>query len=101
MKDELYSLATEYQATYPLLGEIQPTRLGNILRAGEACVTSRYGLDPKPLWPLMTQLLPSETMQKIDDSFNQLSFLIYSSFLSLTLSIICAVGLFDGSIQIL
>ncbi len=54
-------LFTHYFPADP--SEILPTRLGNILRAGETAPTSKYGLDAFVCWPRLWPLLP-DTLRK-------------------------------------
>ncbi|MFE4575641.1 hypothetical protein [Streptomyces chartreusis] len=42
-----------------------PTRVGNILRAGESRPVDKYGLDPVAVWPHMWLLLPSQVRQDL------------------------------------
>jgi hypothetical protein len=42
-----------------------PTRLGNILRAGEARVASHYGLDPIISWPRLWLVLPAAARKEV------------------------------------
>ncbi len=42
-----------------------PTRVGNILRAGESRPVDKYGLDPVAVWPHMWLLLPGQAREDL------------------------------------
>lgn len=45
--------------------EIRPTRLGNILRAGETAPAQKYGLDAYVCWPRLWPLLPAHLREDL------------------------------------
>jgi hypothetical protein len=49
-----------------------PTRLGNILRAGETRTRNRYGLDPIVCWPRIWLLLPDTSRQEVTACYTSL-----------------------------
>lgn len=61
------------QHWYPNSEELLlPTRLGNVLRAGEDRAGSRYGLDLTEALPRMFPVMSPESLREIDDRRNQL-----------------------------
>ncbi|GHG83667.1 hypothetical protein [Streptomyces griseocarneus] len=65
VEDELPD-AEHRLAAYPTHpGHLLPTRLGNILRAGETKVRDKYGLDAVHCWPTLWLLLPEQTRQEV------------------------------------
>ncbi|MCS7249187.1 MAG: hypothetical protein NZ840_13245 [Anaerolineales bacterium] len=45
--------------------ELRPTRLGNILRAGETAAAQKYGLEAYACWPRLWQLLPAHLREDL------------------------------------
>jgi hypothetical protein len=86
-------------SNFPQDTDILPTRLGNILHSSEIAVSKRYGLDSEVLWTHLEQIMPERNLQRLDDSHNQLSLLVNSSFLSFILSFILSVAFFINLIQ--
>jgi hypothetical protein len=89
LKLQQYQLATEHQNSFPSNpAEILPTRFGNILKAAEYYSTDRYGIDAVPLWPRLVYVIDKNYLDFIDQSNNQLSFLVNCMFLSISFSCI-------------
>jgi hypothetical protein len=57
---------------YPNADRIEPTSLGNILRACEDRVTRRHGLATTAVWPRLYTLLPPELRERIDGQSDQI-----------------------------
>lgn len=64
---------------FPERNDLLPTRLGNVLRAGEAEPQYRFKADPIVLWPLLYHVLPRETINDIADARATLEFLLVFS----------------------
>lgn len=52
--------------------EIRPTRLGNILRAGETASAQKYGLEAYVCWPRLWPLLPAHLREDLSAVRNRL-----------------------------
>ena len=52
--------------------EFRPTRLGNILRAGETAPAQKYGLDAHVCWPRLWPLLPEAFREDIHQAYTRL-----------------------------
>ena len=57
---------------YPPAGRVQPTRLGNVLRAAEHRAGAPYGLDGVVAWPRLYPLLGDQVRAIVDDRRLQL-----------------------------
>ncbi|MFI6847278.1 hypothetical protein ACIBJD_21945 [Kitasatospora sp. NPDC050467] len=64
-EDELLAVEHLLAALSSRPGRILPTRLGNVLRAGETGVHDKYGLDPVHCWPALWLLLPEQTRNEV------------------------------------
>ncbi|WP_413206259.1 hypothetical protein [Rhodospirillum sp. A1_3_36] len=51
-----------------------PTSLGNIMRAYEVYPRILYGLDSVPAWPRIVEVLPKETLSRLEESRGLLNF---------------------------
>lgn len=95
LRREYYSVASEYDHLYPSNpDEILPTQFGNILKASEQYPGTRYGFDGVEFWPRLIHVIPKEYQQTIDNSRNELSFLVNMSMLSIVFVFLCMVAIF-------
>jgi hypothetical protein len=62
---------------------LQPTRLGNVLRAAEQYPAERYGANAVVFWPILYPLLPDSFVQTVDDARSNLEFYLNVSVLGL------------------
>jgi hypothetical protein len=66
--DEAHALDLRRTRYFPERPEhLLPTRLGNVLRAGEERAGAPYGLDAVAVWPRLYPLLPDGTRLLVDD----------------------------------
>jgi hypothetical protein len=94
LKNKSYALTAEYDQTYPpSLEQVLPTQFGNILKASEAYSGSRYGMDGVTFWSRLIYVIPPSYQQAIDESRNELSFIVNLSVLSLVFALLCMVGI--------
>lgn len=79
--------AARLRRMYPPADDLLPSRLGNVLRAGQGRAGKRYGLEAGVLWPRIHPLLPQRTAAMIDGQRDQLDMCMYfcGTFLSATL----------------
>jgi hypothetical protein len=72
---------------------ILPTRLGNILLAGESYSTDRYGIDCIIFWPRLWPLLPDQFKRDYEEFLINYEFPLVVSFLAAVTSLISGVVL--------
>lgn len=87
---------------YPLgVGRyILPTRLGNILLAGERYASTRYGVDTIYFWPRLYPLLPAEFQQDFALAVIQYQFPLVVAFEALVATAICSVTLVAAHVAV-
>lgn len=73
--------------------EILPTRLGNILLAGERYANDRYGIDTIYFWPRLYPLLPEAFQRDYEASVIQYEFPLVVAFQASVTTTICTVVL--------
>lgn len=95
LKQQYYAVTAEYDHSYPQdLGGILPTQFGNILKASETYPGTRYGMDGVEFWPRLIQVIPAEQRSSIDNTRNELSFLVNMSVLSIVFYFLCVLAIF-------
>jgi hypothetical protein len=83
LRDQCNGLVTLKDSQYPSRdADVMPTRFGNILKAAEEYPMSRYQIDSVPMWPRLIHVIPPSYDAKIENSHNQLSFLVNCAVLS-------------------
>lgn len=55
---------------------IQPTRLGNVLRAGELYAQDHYGIDAVVIWPRLRPLLPANVVTSLQERKTAMDFML-------------------------
>jgi hypothetical protein len=99
LKSKYYSTAAEYDQSFPpSLEQILPTQFGNILKASESYSSTRYGIDSVSFWPRLIHVIPPSYQQAIDETRNELSFLVNVSVLSLLFTLLCLLGVVYNSL---
>ena len=80
---ELALIEIENMGTYSPIDEadLLPTRLGNVLRAGECYADERYKLNSLVVFPKLLHVFPQHFISELEDKNNRFIFLIHSSFL--------------------
>lgn len=80
---------------YPLKVDpyILPTRLGNILLAGERYATTRYGIDTIYFWPRLYPLLPPEFQHDFVQAVIQYQFPLVVAFEAAVATAVCSITL--------
>jgi len=78
-----HDLQTQYERRFPgRRSEIMPTPFGNILKAAEHYPGLRYKIDSVPMWPRIIHVIPQSYNNRIEETHNQLSFLVNCSVLA-------------------
>jgi hypothetical protein len=97
VRDKHYQIAKDYDEWYPAhIDDILPTSFGNTLRAAEDHAMQRYGFDGVTFWPRLVQVIPDGYKATIDNTRNELSFLVNMSILSVTFSLLCILAIFHA-----
>jgi hypothetical protein len=95
LKDEYYMSVANYSLQYPLdPKDVLPSRFGNTLKAAENYSGDRYGIDGVHFWPRMVHVIPTDYKLSIDNTRNELSFLVNMSILSVSFSSLCVLATF-------
>ena len=95
LKQRYYSVTSNYDHSYPQnLSDILPTQFGNILKAAEAYPGTRYGMEGVEFWPRLIHVIPPEQKISIDNSRNELSFLVNMSILCIAFYFLSVVAMF-------
>ena len=91
-------IAATYDQLYPPRSAgIMPTKFGNILKASEAYSGTRYGIDAVEFWPRLLHVIPPSYRQTIEDSRNELSFLVNMSTLSVIFYYLCVLAILTNA----
>jgi hypothetical protein len=93
--NEHFIVASDYDQNYPgNLEDVLPTKFGNTLRAAEDHAVQRYGFDGVTFWPRLVHVIPDGYRSTIDNTRNELSFLVNMSILSILFSCLCILAIF-------
>jgi len=87
------SLAYYLYPTRRLDDQVLPTRLGNILLAGENYANDRYGIESIYFWPRLYPLLPKEFQRDYEVSIIQYQFPLVVAFQAAVATMICSAVL--------
>lgn len=89
----LSTLQVQHSQAFPgLKSEIMPTPFGNFLKASEYYPMDRYHIDSVPLWPRLMHAIDPIYNLKIQETRNQLSFVVNCSFLALSFGVLSFVA---------
>jgi hypothetical protein len=88
---------------YPMTSgpHILPTRLGNILLAGERYASSRYGVDTIFFWPRLYPLLPAEFQRDYSELIIYYQFPLVVAFEAAVATAVCSVALAIAHVSVL
>lgn len=93
--EQHYKLSADYGLAYPEdLSDVMPSRFGNTLKAAENYPGERYGFDGVQFWPRLVHVIPNEYKINIDNTRNELSFLVNMSILSALFSFLSILAIF-------
>lgn len=76
----------------PEADRVEPTRLGNVIRAAEAYPWTRYRADTQLLWPRLMAVVPKEFAEATADDYNQLQLYATMTWGTLLFAVVWAVG---------
>lgn len=76
----------------PDRNEIMPTPFGNMLKAAEFYSSDRYHLDSVIFWPSLIHAIEPSYNVRIQETRNQLSFVINTSLLSIVFGLFCWIA---------
>lgn len=83
------------QRYYPVEDHLQPTTLGNILRASEDAVADKYGLNAVVVWPRLYPLLSDKLVNILTDQRNQLDIAVRFCAVFLLAALVSALLLYQ------
>jgi hypothetical protein len=93
LKTKEYELKADYQYTFPNdRSQLLPTEFGNILKAAENYAGERYGIDAVPLFTRLIHVVPENFQKRIDQSLDQLSFLVNCAVLATIFGLISLIA---------
>jgi hypothetical protein len=93
LEDQVYYIRSELDQRFPPSDQaILPTEFGNRFRAAEYYPASRYGIDSVRMWPRLVHVIPNSYYEKLDQSNNQLGFLVNCSVLALLFAGLCSMA---------
>lgn len=80
--------------------DVLPTRLGNILLAGERYAASRYGIDTIYFWPRLYPLLPEQFQRDYEDAVIRYQFPLVVALESIVSTTMCAAVLLVAHVSV-
>ncbi len=90
LEKQYYQVAANYDASFPpSVDLVLPTKFGNILRSAESYSGTRYGIDAVLFWPRLFFVIHDDYKKVINESRDELSFLVNCSVLASTFFVIC------------
>jgi len=86
----LNTLIVQHEMMFPFVRrEIMPTSFGNLLKAAECYSAERYHIDSVVFWPSLVHVIAPSYNLCIQETRNQLSFVVNCSFLSILFGALC------------
>lgn len=92
-ESEYYSRLALYKQNFPPLTAIKPTRFGNIIEAADYYCLQQYGIDRTAIWTCLIHVIPNSYYNKVEQSWNSLSFTLNCVVLSFVTWLLCFVSL--------